>query len=172
MKIFNKAFLSDFTFASIMAVTRIFPEITPVLRLRGRLSKFIFKKCGNNLQISKDVRINGTSNLEFGDDVFLSGGSWIMASELVTLGDGVMLGPYSVLITGNHTKESGSYRFGKPDRSPIRIGKGSWIGSHSTVTKGIKIGSGCLLAANSVATKNIPDDSIAGGVPAKVIKTD
>ncbi len=67
--------------------------------------------------------------------------------------------------------KDGSYRYGPYDYGRIEIGHGSWLGGHVTVTSNVKIGKGCLIAAGSVVTKDIPDFSLAAGVPAKVIRT-
>jgi acetyltransferase-like isoleucine patch superfamily enzyme len=55
--------------------------------------------------------------------------------------------------------------------APIKIGDDVWIGRGVMITAGITIGKGCIIGANAVVTKDIPDWSIAAGVPAKVIKT-
>ncbi len=162
--------INDFIFRFVMLLTRILPEITPTLRLRGYLSSRCFKSCGKNLQITKDVRLYNCSNISFGNDVFLSAGTWIMASCNVTIEDEVMLGPYSIVITGDHTKIGNSFRFGEAVRGPIKLRKGCWIASHAVVTRGVTVGQGSLLAACSVANKDIPDNSLYGGVPAKKIK--
>lgn len=153
-----------------MLITSLLPELTPILKLRGFLARSCFNACGQNLQITKDVRLNQCKNISFGNDVFLSAGVWILASDKITIEDEVMMGPYSILITGDHSRLNGSYRFGPPKRAPITLKKGSWIGAQSLVSKGIIIGQGSVLAAGSVATKDIPDMSIFGGVPAKKIK--
>jgi maltose O-acetyltransferase len=153
-----------------MLFTNLLPEITPTLKLRGYLAQKCFSKCGRNLQITKDVRLYNCKNISFGDDVFLSAGVWIMASDSVIIESEVMFGPYSIAITGDHTKYLGSFRFGAPLRAPIHIKKGSWICAHGIVTKGVTIGNGSVLGANSVATKDIEDHVFSAGVPAKVIK--
>jgi acetyltransferase-like isoleucine patch superfamily enzyme len=55
--------------------------------------------------------------------------------------------------------------------APIRIGQGSWIGRGVMVTSGVSIGKGCVIGANAVVTRDIPDWSVAVGVPAKVIRS-
>lgn len=97
--------VNDFIFRTVMLFTNIFPEITPTLKLRGLLTKSCFRSCGKNLQITKDVRLYNCHNISFGNDVFLSSGAWVMASCNVTIEDEVMLGPYSIIITGDHTKK-------------------------------------------------------------------
>ncbi|MFT7553017.1 MAG: maltose O-acetyltransferase [Rhodothermales bacterium] len=162
--------LKELWFQFVMLGTRVLPEVTPILRLRGWLVKPVFHSCGSNLQITRDVRITHPHKLSIGSDVYLSGGCWILASGGVEIGDEVMLGPYSIVVAGDHTKLNGSYRFGPAKRAPIKIGSGSWVGAHGVVTMGTTLGPGCLLAAGSVATRSIPAHSIAGGVPAKVLK--
>ena len=170
MKVLNKSFIGDFMFGTIMRVTRILPEVTPVLRLRGFLVSAFMGACGRNLQITKDVRISGVNNLWVGNDVFMSGGCWVLATERVTLGDGVMLGPYSIIVTGNHSMLDGSYRFGPPKRAPICIKKGAWIAAHAVVCKGVTMGEGSLLSANSVAIRDVDDFSVVAGVPANKVR--
>jgi len=87
----------------------------------------------------------------------------------IVLGDEVMLGPYTVLATNNHTCKGGSYRFGAGSPAPIRIGRGCWTGAHVVVTAGVSIGDGTAVAAGAVVTHDVPSDVVAAGVPARVI---
>jgi maltose O-acetyltransferase len=156
-------------FHFISVATGWLPDLRPILQLRGFLMKPAFKSCGRNLQVARRVTINFTNRLEIGSDVFLGMGCWLNAPGGIVLEDEVQLGPYSMLVSSDHTEVGGSYRFGKPRLAAIRICHGSWIASHSTVTKGVVVGRGALLAANSVATRDIPPFAIAGGVPARII---
>jgi acetyltransferase-like isoleucine patch superfamily enzyme len=157
-------------FHSVAVATSWLPDLRPILKMRGFLSRPAFKKCGKNLQIARRVTINFTNCLEIGADVFLSSGCWLQARGGIVLEDGVQLGPYSVLVTGNHTQVEGSFRFGPSSLAPIRIGRGAWVAAHATVTKGVTVGRGAVLAANSVATRDIPSFTVAGGVPARIMR--
>jgi len=108
--------------------------------------------------------------MEIGSDVFIATGCWLHAWGGIVLEDEVQLGPYAVLVTGDHTQIDGSFRFGPSLLAPIHICQGAWIAAHATVTKGVVIGRGALLAANSVATHDVPPFTMAGGVPARVIQ--
>jgi acetyltransferase-like isoleucine patch superfamily enzyme len=157
-------------FHFISVGTSWLPELRPFLRLRGFLMRPAFKTCGRNLQVSRHVTVNFTSRLEIGSDVFLATGCWLHARGGIVLEDEVQLGPYSVLVSGDHTRIDGSYRYGASDLGPIRVRQGAWIAAHATVTKGVVVGRGALLAANSVATRDIPPFTMAGGVPARAIR--
>ena len=157
-------------FHFITVATSWLPDLRPVLRLRGLLLRPSFKSCGENLQVARHVTINFTNRVEIGNDVFIAMGCWLHARGGIILEDDVQLGPYAVLVAGDHTPIEGSYRFGPSNLAPIRICRGSWVAAHATVTKGVVIGRGALLAANSVATHDIPPFAMAGGVPARVIQ--
>lgn len=156
-------------FHFIMAATGWLPDLRPVLRVRGWLLRPSFKTCGRNLQVARRVTINFTNRLAIGRDVYIATGCWLHAWGGITLEDEVQLGPYAVLASGDHTRESGSYRFGPSRLAPIRLRRGSWVAAHATVTKGVTVGRGALLAANSVATCDVPDFALAAGVPARTI---
>jgi maltose O-acetyltransferase len=157
-------------FHFIMLMTGWFPDLCPVMQARGWLLRPCFKTCGRNLQVARQVTINFSSRLEIGHDVYIATGCWLHAWGGITLEDEVQLGPYAVLVTGNHTRERGSYRYGRSRLAPIRMCRGSWVAAHATVTKGVTVGCGALVAANSVATRDVPEFAVAGGVPARIIE--
>jgi acetyltransferase-like isoleucine patch superfamily enzyme len=157
-------------FCFIMLATGWLPDLRPLMRVRGYLLRPSFKKCGRNLQVARHVTINFSSCLEIGRDVYIATGCWLHAWGGIILEDEVQLGPYAVLVTGNHTRERGSYRYGPSRLAPIRLCRGSWVAAHATITKGVTIGRGALVAANSVATRDVPEFTVAGGVPARIIQ--
>lgn len=156
----------------VMLITGWLPDVTPVLKLRGLLARMAFQKCGHNLQMARNVYIAFPDRLNIGRDVYLANGAWIQAGGGITLEDEVLIGPYVVLIAGDHGYDNGSYRFAMGQRAPIHLKRGCWIGAHASVLKGVTIGEGALLAANAVANRDLPDYSISGGVPAKVLRSD
>ena len=157
-------------FVTVMSLTGFLPDLKPVLRFRGWLVRGCFRNCGRNFQIASGVRINYTRRMTVGDNVYVAPGCWINAYGGLRLDDEVMLGPYTVVATSNHTKHDGSYRFGAPASAPVVIGRGAWTGSHTTITSGTRIGHGTAVAAGAVVTKSVPHDAVVAGVPARVIQ--
>jgi acetyltransferase-like isoleucine patch superfamily enzyme len=145
------------------------PDFTPILKLRGAIVRSCFRSCGRNFQLAGGVRILFSTRIDIGNDVYIAPGCWLQGVGGITLGDEVMLGPYTVLATNNHTKRDGSYRFGPGSAAPISLGRGAWTGAHAVVTAGCMIGAGAAVAAGAVVTQNVPDHAVAGGVPARVL---
>lgn len=162
--------LSFVWFSLVMALTSWMPDVRPILRLRGILVRPCFAKCGRNLLVARDVTIAYSTRMEIGDDVWIAKGAWISSFGGVTLGDETMLGPYVVMVTANHRKRDGSYRFAEPEVAPIRTGRGVWIGAHSTLTPGVVLGDGVAVAAGALVTGNAPADTLVTGVPARPLR--
>lgn len=154
----------------IMRLTWVLSDFLISMKLRGYLLKFCFKRCGRNFQIASSAELSGIlSALEIGDDVYVSPQCWLVPIGGIIIESEVMLGPQTVIVTGNHTLKDGSYRFGIPHRRPVKIGKGSWTGAGVKIMPGVTIGKGVLCAAGSVVTRDVPDYSIVAGVPAKIV---
>lgn len=106
--------------------------------------------------------------IEVGERVFINRDSYIRPN--VVIEDDVSLGPFVRLISDTHEHGQRVRRTGNPIKLPIRIGKGSWLGAGVTVLGGVTIGEGCVVAAGAVVTKDVPPNSLVGGVPARFIK--
>lgn len=113
-----------------------------------------YTDCGKNLTIGKNVFFN--SGCRFQDQ----GG--------IIIEDGTLIGHNVVLATLNHDFAPDHRADLKP--APIHIGKNVWVGASVTILPGVTIGNGAMIAAGAVVTKDVPADTIVGGVPAKVIR--
>ena len=154
----------------ILLITNLLPDNVFFLRLRGFLVKPFFGSCGADFRIGRNITFYNSKNIHIGSNVYIAMGNWFNASESIFIGDEVMFAPKSVIVSSNHTFNNNSYRYGKPKASPIKIGTGTWVAANCTITAGSKIGKGCLISANSCVISDIPDYSVYGGVPAKLIK--
>lgn len=153
---------------------------------------------GNNITIDDncliDARGAGPEGIVFEDGVIINRNCMIQAksgpiriggrsslgsnSVVVSLG-GVEFGE-AVLTAGGIYVSAGAYNFDNPyvpimdqgayTKGPIKIGARSWLGTCVIVLDGVKIGAGTVIGAGSVVTKDISENSVAVGVPAKVIK--
>jgi acetyltransferase-like isoleucine patch superfamily enzyme len=106
------------------------------------------------------------------EKVVLSHGCVIHGHSGVEIGEGTIVGPNTVLVTGNHGKISTKtcYRdVGSSTDTPITIGKNVWIGTNVTVLPGITIGDNVVIGGGSVVTQDIPSHTIFAGNPAKLI---
>ncbi len=159
-------------FIFVCWITSCLPDLKLIMRFRGFLLRPCFRRCGRNFQLCSHAMIVYTAHVEIGNDVYIGYGSWIQGYGGVTLEDEVMLGPYTVLASSNHTRQDGSYRFGPPHSAPIVLRRGCWTGSHVTVTAGVTVGRGAACAAGAVVTKDVPDGAVVGGVPARVLRAD
>ena len=113
-----------------------------------------YSECGKNIHIGKNVFINCCCHFQDHGGIYI--------------GDGTLIGSHVVLATINHGQNPVERSDNLP--APIRIGKNVWIGSRSTVLPGVTIGDGAVVAAGAVVTKDVPPNTVVGGVPAREIK--
>jgi acetyltransferase-like isoleucine patch superfamily enzyme len=97
-----------------------------------------------------------------------SQGCYIQAKNGISIGNNLRMGPNVGLISANHNTDD--YDLWVATK-PIVIGNNVWLGMNVVVTPGVQIGDNVIVGANSVVTKDIPSNSIACGIPCKVIKT-
>ena len=149
---------------------QLLPENTWSCCIRGFCYKPFLKKCGKNFQVGLNAKLEHLKNIEVGNDVYIGHNCWISGVRGgITFSDEVMLGPFVVIVSSDHMFKSGSARFAEGRPGHITIGRGVWIGSGVTVTAGVTVGPSSLLAAGAVVTKDVPEGTIVGGVPAKPI---
>lgn len=153
-------------FILVMKLTGLLPDFKFVMRVRGFLLRPCFCKCGRNFQICSNAMIVHTASVSVGNNVYIAYGCWIQGVGRVTLEDEVMLGPYTVIASSDHLKKGGSFRFGGGRDMPVVMRRGSWTGAHVVVTAGVTVGAGAACAAGAVVTRDVPDDTVVGGVPA------
>jgi acetyltransferase-like isoleucine patch superfamily enzyme len=114
----------------------------------------------------KRTLVTGWGKLRIGDRVFLNNGVFLACCKEITIGDDVAIAN-EVYITDSdsHGVE------GRPVReAPVRIGNGAWIGARAIILPGVTVGSRALVAAGAVVTRDVPDDTLVAGNPARVIR--
>ena len=143
-------------------------------RIRVRLLRLVGFVIGPGTIMSDMPQFAGSGNLykrlTIGQDCYFNVGSFFDLSAPITIGDHVSVGHEVLLLTSTHQMGTAVHRAAALTYSPIEIGDGVWLGSRCTILPGVKIGEGAIIAAGAVVNKNIPPHTIAGGVPAKIIR--
>lgn len=110
--------------------------------------------------------VTGWGRVRMGDRVFINSGTVLFSIVEVNIGDDVALANEVYLMdSDSHGIE------GRPVKeAPVTIGRGSWIGARALILPGVTIGSRCLVAAGSVVARDVPDDTLVAGNPARVVR--
>lgn len=137
--------------------------------LRALMSRLVGYRVDDGFRLFPPVYTDFGKNIKVGKDVFVNSGCCFQDQGGVTLGDGCLVGHNVVFATLDHDKRPG--RRGDMTAAPIVVGKDVWIGAHATILKGVTIGDGAIVAAGAVVTRDVPPNTIAAGVPARVVKT-
>lgn len=124
-----------------------------------------------NLGVQSPFLCDYGFNVHFGKDNFIGPDSYFMDGASITLGDHEFIGPHCGFYTASHPMTYRYRNIGLEKASPITVGDNCWFGAGVSVLPGVHIGKGCVIAAGSVITHDIPDNSLAAGVPAEVKKT-
>ena len=110
--------------------------------------------------------ITGWGRIRIGDRVFINSGTVVMSVLEVTIGNDVALAnEVYIMDSDSHGVE------GRPVKNaPVRIGDGSWIGARAIILPGVTIGRRCLIAAGAIVSRDVPDDTLVAGNPARVVR--
>ena len=132
------------------------------------LEDIIGEKIDKSVDIMLPFYTDFGKHIKFGKDIFINIGAMFTDLGGITIEDKVLIGPGAKLLSVNHPSDPEKRRGIIP--SPILIKKNAWIGLGATITPGVTIGENAVVAAGSVVTKDVPDNGVVGGVPAKIIK--
>ncbi|CAM3210676.1 sugar O-acetyltransferase [Lactiplantibacillus plajomi] len=132
--------------------------------------KQILGSYGANLSVQSRFNCDNGRNIHVGDDFLSNYNLTILDIAPVTIGNHVMIGPNVDIYTVNHPLTAAGRRNYQAKGLPVKIGNDVWIGGKVTITPGVTIGNNVVIAAGAVVTKDVPDNVLVGGVPAKVIK--
>ena len=110
------------------------------------------------------------NGIKLGENVFINYNCTMLDSGSITIGAHTLIGPNCQLVTPNHPIDYIERRKPVEKCSPITIGDDCWLGAGVIVCPGVTIGDRSVIGAGSVVVKDIPEDSVAVGNPARVIK--
>ena len=138
-------------------------------QLRTLFSRLIGQPVDESFGLFPPFYTDCGKNIHIGKNVFINMGCKFQDQGGIFIGDGALIGHNVVLATLNHAISPGDRATMIP--APIHIGRHVWIGANATVLPGVTIGEGAIVAAGAVVTKDVPKNTMVGGVPARVIRT-
>lgn len=136
--------------------------------VRELMSRLFGKPVDPTFRVFPPFYTDFGKNITVGKNVFINACCHFQDQGGVTLGDDCLIGHNVVFATLNHgiaPKERASM-----NPAPIVLGKNVWVGSNSTILQGVTVGDNAIIAAGSVVNRDVPANTIVGGVPAKHIR--
>jgi len=138
---------------------------THIDQIRERLSEIIGTPLDKSTTVFAPFYTNFGRFTQIGKNVFINHACSFLDMGGITIEDEVLIGPKVNLITENHPLDPADRR--ALITKPIVIKRKAWIGASATILPGVTIGENSVVAAGAVVTKDVPDNTIVGGVPAK-----
>jgi maltose O-acetyltransferase len=143
-------------------------------RTRTAMLRAAGVRIGQSSLVQGPLRITGTGNpcrdFSIGTFTLISGALHADIGAPIRIGDRVRIGHDVSLLTVDHELGSEEMRSGDRKFGPIEIGNGAWLASRVVVLPGVRIGAGAVVAAGSVVTRDVPDNTLVVGVPARVVR--
>ena len=139
--------------------------------IRRFLCKGIFLECGENSVIKRGAYFGKGTLLKLGENSQIGENSRIEHDVIIE--DNVMMGLDVLILANIHKSDRIDIPLidqGYHERMPPVLKSGCWIGARVVILPGVTIGEGSIVGAGAVVTKDVPDYSVVGGVPAKIIK--
>lgn len=130
----------------------------------------LFGKVGKNPNILPGFHCDNGLNIEVGDEFLANYNVTILDVAKVKMGNNVWIGPGTLIATVNHPLDPAGRRKHLGIAKPVTIGNDVWVGGNATILPGVTIGNNVIVAAGAVVTKDVPSNTLVGGVPAKKIK--
>lgn len=138
-------------------------------KIRKIMAKITGRRIPDDFMLFPPFTTDCGKNLTIGKGVFINAGCRFQDQGGITIGDGTLIGHNCVMATLNHDPDP-AHR-GNIHPAPIVIGRNVWIGANVTIIGNTTIGDGAIIAAGAVVTKDVPPNTVVGGVPARIIKT-
>ena len=131
-------------------------------------------KIGDNVRILRNVTLSSSESgkISIGNNTHIGESTIIHSKHEIIVKDYVIIGPQNIIVDSDHIYRDKSTPIIKQgyNTKGILIEDDVWISSHCSVIRGVVIGNGSVIGAGSVVNKDVPSNSVACGVPAKVVK--
>lgn len=141
-----------------------------IRRLRSAIAGHCLEKHGRNINIERKADFGTGRGITLGNNSGLGVRCFVRGP--LSIGENVMMGPDVTILTNGHNIERVDIPMMQQGGlvKGVVIGNDVWIGMRSIIMPGVKIGNGVVIGAGAIVTKDVPDYTIVGGCPAKVIR--
>ena len=139
-----------------------------VEEIRAILSEILGQSIDSSTTVLAPFSTNFGKHTTIGKNVFINHGCSFLDLGGITIEDDVLIGPQVKLVTENHPVDPSNRK--SLDLKSIHIEKNVWLGAGAIILPGVTVGENSIVAAGAVVTKDVPSNTIVGGVPARFIK--
>ncbi len=164
----------DLRLGCAQALARMLP-VMRFARLRTRLYRLGGLCIGRGTVILGRLRLTGEGRqsplLRIGTACVINESITFNLGGRVDIGDHVAIGMQCLFVTVGHEMGDPRCRAGQTVTGSITVGSGAWLAARVVVLPGVTIGAGAVIAAGAVVACDVPPHTLAGGVPARVIRT-
>ncbi|OBZ08241.1 MULTISPECIES: maltose acetyltransferase domain-containing protein [Bacillales] len=137
---------------------------------RTELLKELFGSTGKNLYVEPTFRCDYGYNIHVGENFYANFDCVLLDVCEIHIGDNGFLAPGVHIYTATHPLNAKERISGAEYGKPVTIGHNVWIGGRAVINPGVKIGNNVVVASGAVVTKDVPDNVVVGGNPAKILK--
>lgn len=137
---------------------------------REAAARELLGEAGPELDIQPGFHADNGKNIRVGRRFTANFNVTMLDGAPVTFGDYCMVGPGTLIATTGHPTDPQGRRERLAISKPITVGDDVWIGGNCTIVGGVTIGSNVIVAGGAVVTKDVPDNCVVAGVPARVVK--
>lgn len=137
---------------------------------RQALLKQLFGSTGESIYIEPTFRCDYGYNIHVGNNFYANFDCVILDVCPVTIGENCFMAPGVHIYTATHPLDAMERISGAEYGKPVTIGDNVWIGERAVINPGVTIGNNVVVASGAVVTKDVPDNVVVGGNPARVIK--
>ena len=141
---------------------------TPYFEKKRKLLNAIGHEIGEGTKIVGPIYCSGT--MKIGRDCWIGRNFTVNGNGFLTIGDRCDIAPDVSVLSGGHDIGNSERRAGEGRVYSISVGDGVWIGARATLGKNIVVGSGSVIAACACVMDSVKENTLVGGVPAKIIK--
>jgi acetyltransferase-like isoleucine patch superfamily enzyme len=137
--------------------------------IRDLLSQITGSVIDESVAVFTPLYINYGKHTKIGKNVFINFNCTLLDLGGITIEDDVLIAPNVSILSEGHPVSPKSRHSLIP--KSIHIKKNAWIGAGATILQGVTIGENAIVAAGAVVLEDVPDNTIVGGIPTKIIKT-